>query len=697
MATLKTAALLASAMLLASCAGGDDKTNGAGAADPSNWTAHNGGDDESSYSRLGEITSKNIAQLGLTSYLDLPGEMALQATPLAVDGKLYFSGSLSAVYAVDAVSGKLIWRYDPQISEHMPMHQRFALPVNRGLAYDGGKVFIGALDGRLIALDAQTGRPVWTTETIPADVPRAISGAPRVCDGKVLIGSNGADWGQRGYVAAYDVTTGKLAWRFYTTPGDPSKGFEDDAQRRAAATWRGQWWITGTGGTVWNGLTCDAELHQLYIGTGNSGPYDPEVRSPGGGDNLYLASMVALDPRTGRYIWHYQVNPREAWDWKATADMITTTLEIDGKPRKVLMQAPTNGFFYVLDRTSGKLISAEKITKATWADRIDLKTGRPVERPGIRFENGPVTMWPSPFGAHNWQAMSYNPRTGLVYIPTMKLAARYERPAVARGSREHAGASGQIVISPVKIDADDGTAALLAWNPVTQKRAWEVRLPSLWNGGVMSTAGDLVFQGNGAGFFEAFDAETGKKLWSFNAGHGIVGAPITYRANGKQYVSVLVGWGGGVLFSQFTNQGWKFGAQPRRLLTFALDGKAILPRSAPPDFKVHALDDPAFRIDERRVARGAATYAANCALCHGVNLASPGNPGPDLREAQIPLSLDAMKSVLSAGAFSSSGMPRYDNLTEDQISDLQHYIRAGAREALGKRTANAAKASAKGL
>jgi quinohemoprotein ethanol dehydrogenase len=261
----------------------------------------------------------------------------------------------------------------------------------------------------------------------------------------------------------------------------------------------------------------------------------------------------------------------------------------------------------------------------------------------------------------------------------------------------HAGTNGQIIISPVKIDADDGTAALLAWNPVTQKRAWEVRLPSLWNGGAMSTGGDLVFQGNGAGFFEAFDAKTGEKVWSFNAGHGIVGAPITYRANGKQYVSILVGWGGGVLFSQFTNQGWKFGAQTRRLLTFALNGKAVLPRSAPADFRVHALDNPAFRVDEARVTRGAAIYAVNCALCHGVNLASPGNPGPDLREAQIPLSLDAMKSVLSAGALSSSGMPRYGNLTEGQIIDLQHYIRAAAREALGKRSANAPEASSRGL
>jgi len=656
----------------------------AGAPDPRDWPAHNGGDDESAYSALNEINRGNVGRLGLAWSLDLPDEMALEATPLAIAGKLYFTGSLSQVYAVDAATGTLLWQYNPEVWNHMPQHMRKGMAVNRGAAYADGRLFVGTLDGRLIALDAKTGKLLWSTETIAAEAKRTISGAPRVCAGKVVIGNSGADWGERGYVTAYDAVTGKQAWRFFTAPGDPAKGFEDEAQRMAASTWQGEWWKTGTGGTVWNGITCDPELNQLYIGTGNSGPYDPQVRSPGGGDNLFLASMVALDPTTGRYKWHYQVNPREAWDYKATADMQTATLTIDGKPRKVLMQAPTNGFFYVLDRTNGKLISAEKISKVTWASGIDLKTGRPIEAPGIRYENGPVTLWPSPSGAHNWQPMAFNPKTGLVYIPATKLAARFARVSSAATS-DWTGMKGGIDMVPALVDKDDGTATLLAWDPVAQKKRWEVKQPSFWNGGVMATAGDLIFQGNGAGYFEAFSADTGQKLWSFNAGHGIVGAPISYQVNGRQYISILVGWGGGVMWSKVTNQGWKFGAQPRRLLTFMLDGKAILPPGTPPDMQVRPVDDPALVLDEARIKSGSILFAANCAMCHGLELVSPGVPAPDLRESQLALSPEVIRQVVKDGALLNRGMPRFDELSEGDVEDIFQYIRAGAREALGTR------------
>jgi quinohemoprotein ethanol dehydrogenase len=670
-------------LLLAGCNRASGSAS-AGAPNPQDWPAHNGGDDESSYSALDVIDTGNIERLGLAWALDLPGEMALEATPLAIGGKLFFTGSMSDVYAVDGATGKLLWQHSPEVWNHMPQHMRKGMAVNRGAAYADGRVFAGTMDGRLIALDAGTGKLLWSVETIAAEAKRTISGAPRVCAGKVVIGNSGGDWGERGYVTAYDAATGKQAWRFYTAPGDPAKGFEDEAQRMAAATWRGDWWKTGTGGTVWNGITCDPELNQLYIGTGNSGPYDPEVRSPGGGDNLFLASIVALDPATGRYRWHYQLNPREAWDYKAVADMQTATLVIDGAPRKVLMQAPTNGFFYVLDRTNGKVISAEKITKVSWAKGIDLKTGRPIEMPGIRYEKGPVTMWPSPTGAHNWQAMSFNPKTGLVYIPAMKLAARYARVSGATAN-DFTGMKGAIDMTPALVDKDDGTATLLAWDPIAQKKRWEVRQPSFWNGGVMSTGGGVVFQGNGAGKFEAFDADDGAKLWSFDAGHGIVGAPISYQAQGKQYVSILVGWGGGVMWSNVTNQGWKYGAQPRRLLTFALDGKAKLPRGAPADMKVRPVDDPALVLDERRVASGAIRFGANCAMCHGLELVSPGVPAPDLRESQLALSLEDLRRVVKGGALVSRGMPRFDDLSDRDIEDIYHYIRAGAREALGTR------------
>ncbi len=332
------------------------------------WLRHNATDMGGNFSPLGQITPATAGKLGLAWSIDLPDEHALEATPLAVNGILYFSGSYARVYAVDGRTGKRLWTYDPETWKHNQIKLRWTLAANRGVAYDAGRIFVGTIDGRLIAIDAKSGQKIWSVETVDPD-----------SKGKVLIGNGGADFNARGYVTAYDQETGKQLWRFYTVPGAPEENKGDPAMERAAETWRGEYWKTGTGGTAWNGLTYDPELDQLYIGTGNSGPYDPEVRSPGGGDNLYLVSIVALNPDTGKYIWHYQQNPREAWDYKSTANMIATTLTIDGRPRKVLMQAPTNGFFYVLDRVTGKPISAEKITKVTWASRIDMATGRPVE------------------------------------------------------------------------------------------------------------------------------------------------------------------------------------------------------------------------------------------------------------------------------------------------------------------------------
>lgn len=539
----------------------------AGAA--ANWASHGGGADESGYSRLDAINSRNIDRLGLAWSMDLPGEVTLEATPLAVDGVLYFSGSYSGVYAVDGVSGKLLWKYDPEIWRVAPAKQGQGMPVHRGVAYDNGRVFIGTLDGRLVALDARTGTPRWTVDTLPANTFHSITGAPRTFNGKVIIGNGGADAAQRGFVTAYDQATGKQLWRFYTTPGKPEDNAGDAVMEMAAKTWGGEYWKAGGGGgTVWNGITFDAEMNRIYLGTGNGGPYNPRVRSPGGGDNLFLASIVALDADTGKYAWHYQVNPGESWDYKATANMITATVTIDGRARKVLMQAPTNGFFYVIDRETGKLISAQKTGKVTWAERIDLATGRPVEVPDIRYEKGETIIWPSMLGTHNWQDMSYNPLTGLVYIPYMQLGARYSTD-VKPGEFNFGG----IKLEPWKADAGDGTGAVLAWDPVTQRQRWKVPLETIWNGGTLTTAGKLVFHGTGDGWFTAYDAADGSRLWRFDAGLGIVGAPISYAANDRQYVSVLVGYGGTTAaLSSVLNAGWKYGAQPRRLLTFALDG-----------------------------------------------------------------------------------------------------------------------------
>lgn len=680
----KTIIASAAAALIIAAAGGiyvfgGEKVPPAGAANPTNWATHGGGADESSFSRLKQINKGNVKRLRLEWSLDLPGERSLEATPLAVDGVLYFTGSLSVVYAVDAVSGKLLWSYDPEIWRHGPQKLRLIMPVNRGAAYADGKIFSGTLDGRLIALDAKTGKLVWSATTVEANSKHTVTGAPRIVKDKVLIGNGGADFGARGYVTAYDIHTGKQAWRFYTVPGSPAENAGDPAMEKAAKTWSGEYWKTGTGGTAWNGITYDPELDQVYIGTGNSGPYDPSVRSPGDGDNLYLASIVALNPDTGKYIWHYQVNPREAWDYKATMNIISATLMIDGRERKVLMQSPTNGFFYVLDRVTGKLISAEKTGKVTWADRIDLKTGRPVERPNIRYEKGSVTMWPGPYGTHNWQSMSYSSNTGLVYIPYMQQGVKITKPMTP----------GAASLGGVKFEATaekgDGTGALLAWDPVAQKARWTAPHATLWNGGTLATAGDLVFQGTADGKFSAYDAKNGKVLWKFNAGLGIVSDPITFSVGGKQYVSILVGYGGATgLSSEIVNYGWKWNAQPRRLLTFALDGKAVLPPTAPPSFKVEALDDPKLVLDEAKVSTGRQVFM-NCAPCHGSNLRSAGVPGPDLRESAIALNRDAFWQVVHEGALISQGMPRFNDLSEAQVEALYMYIRGGAREALGTR------------
>ena len=619
-----------------------------------------------------------MGRLGLAWSLDLDGESGLEATPLAVDGLLYFTGSYAAVYAVDAVSGELRWKYDPETWKHAPDKLGWVLPVNRGAAYADGRVFVGALDGRLIALDAKTGEPLWTADAV-SGLRNVSTGAPRTFDGKVIIGNSGGDSGARGFVTAFDQVTGEQVWRFFTVPGTPEENAGDPAMERAAETWSGPYWKTGTGGTVWNGITFDPELGRIYIGVGNGGPYDPSLRSPGDGDNLYLASIVALDADTGEYVWHYQQNPREAWDYKATANMITATLRIDGEPRKVLMQTPTNGFFYVLDRETGRLISAEKIGKVTWAERIDLATGRPVEAPDIRYETGETVVFPGTLGGHNWQAMSFSPRTGLAYIPYIQLGTRFTK---GRPDVEGFTLFG-LTINYVIEDEEDGKGALVAWDPVAQEERWRVLQDTLWNGGTLATGGGLVFQGTGDGLFSAHDAATGERLWSFDAGLGIIAAPMSYAVRGRQYVSVLVGYGGTAAgISQHLDVGWKFGAQPRRLLTFALGGEQTLPPSPPADLSVRALDDPTLEIAASDVDAGRPLYTRWCSLCHGAGLNSPGSPGPDLRESPLALQRESLAALLRDGRLESRGMPRFEMFTDEQLGWIHAYIRAGAREAL---------------
>jgi quinohemoprotein ethanol dehydrogenase len=671
---------VAAALLLASCHKGPaqpDKGIGADA----NWTAPGGATDEASYSRLTQITADNASKLGLAWSLDLPDEVTLQATPLAVDGTLYFSGGYSQVYAVDGASGKLLWKFDPKTRERTP--DRFNYGANRGVAYEDGRIFVAEMGGRLDALDAKTGKLLWASDSIPPGYPYNNStGAPRTMNGKVIIGNGGADIGGRGFVTAFDSKTGKFLWRFFLTPGSPDENKGDPAMEAAAKTWSGEYWKTGTGGTAWNGMTFDPELNRIYIGAGNAGPYDSARRSPGNGDNLYTSSIVALDANTGKYIWHFQETRRDSWDYKATPNIVMATLKLDGKPTKVLLHAPTNGFFYVLDRQTGKFISAGKTTLINWAKGVDPKTGQAIENPGIRYEKAPMDIWPGTVGGHNWQAMSYDPRTGLVYIPIQQAGTRFSHDP--NDLTDDAFNVMGTIVKPLLKYPGDGKGKLVAWDPVAQKEVWSVQHDNLWNGGVLSTAGGVVFQGTAEGFFIAYDAKTGKELWRFNAGLGINAAPMSFSVGGKQYVSVLTGWGGTVsAIASISDVGWKYGRQTRRLLTFALDGKASLPPSAPPDKQVHALDDPKVVLDEADVAAGRALML-RCASCHGAGFQSAGAPGPDLRESATALDLTSFTQTVHQGR-PDRGMPAFPQLSDTEIRQIWSYIRARAREALGTR------------
>jgi len=650
--------------------------------DGSDWPAFGRSFSEQRYSPLRQIHAGNVARLGLAWSLDLPGVINVASQPLAVGGVIYFAVGYSVVHAVDAKTGKLLWRHDPEVAKVAGYKLREAWG-SRGLALYGDKVYVGTIDGRLIALSAATGEPVWSVLTVERDDARYITGAPRVFDGKVLIGHGGADNGPvRGYVTAYDAESGKQLWRFYVVPGNPADGFENAAMEMAARTWTGEWWRYGGGGTVWNAMTYDPELDLVYLGTGNGAPWNQKIRSPGGGDNLFLCSVVALDADTGEYRWHYQTTPGETWDYNSAMDMVLATLPIDGKPRKLLLHAPKNGFFYVIDRESGKLVSAEKLGKVTWAERIDAKTGRPVEAAGARYEDGQETLWPGPGGVHSWTPMAFHPGTGLVYVPTMELPGHYDDRGVDPATWRHRPNNlPSMGVAYLNDDAplDAGSSELVAWSPLAQRAVWKRPTPGVWNGGVIATAGNLVFQGHADGQFEAYAADTGEKLWSFAAGNAVVAPPLTFSVDGRQVVAVLAGMSGtaGLLGSLSAQFGWQARLQPRRLLVFALDADGELPTTPPPQ-RVAMPDDPGFVPDPVLVARGGRAYGGTCLGCHGLAAIS-GGTAPDLRASPITRQAPEFERVVRGGALEALGMPRFADLPADEVEAIRHYLLARAR------------------
>lgn len=657
-------------------------------SEPGNWMTHGGSYLEQRFADLTQISADNVKQLGLAWYADMPTNRGQEATPIEVDGTLYTSTSWSNVLAYDAVTGKLKWHFDPRVDKGRGQKACCDV-VNRGVAVWNGTVFVGALDGRLIALDAATGKVKWQTQTfIDTAKPYTITGAPRVVKGLVLIGNGGAELGVRGYVTAYDAATGKKKWRFFTIPGDPAKGPDGEVSdkvlaAKAGATWNGDYWKGGGGGTVWDAIVYDPELDQLYIGVGNGSPWNHMIRSQGKGDNLFLSSVVALKPETGEYLWHYQGTPGETWDFTQTQPIILSTLLIDGKPRKVLMQAPKNGFFYVIDRANGQLISAKGFATQTWAKGVDMTTGRPIEVEDARFRKNGFLVMPSALGAHNWHPMSFSPRTGLVYLPAQEVPLFYK---AEDGFKRREGAWNlgiDLLANPVPDDPGQFKAVkamlkgkLIAWDPVAQKPQWEVTYDGPWNGGTLATAGNLVFQGNGGGSFQAFNASTGDKLWSFSAQDGVIAGPISYSVKGVQYVAVMAGYGGAYPLSTAYDD--VRDRKNGRLLVFKLGGKAHLPKAEP--LVLAPANPPADMFTPAQVAEGAGIYEATCGICHGAGAHSSGVL-PDLRRSGALADAEAWKAIVHDGALKANGMISFAKwYSPAQLESVRAYVGEQARK-----------------
>ena len=669
------------------------EVNDAKLSDMSNtqdWLGYGRTHFEQRFSPLTDIHVGNVAKLGVDWYVDLPDTAGLAATPLVADGIMYFITSRNIVHAVDATDGSPRWTYDPEVAKHSGQRMRASfLHGNRGVALWHDQVIFATVDGRLIALSSENGELQWSTQTTDPEQALYISGAPKVFKDKVLIGNGGTENGPgRGYVTAYHAATGKQAWRFFIVPGNPALGFENEAMQMAAKTWTGEWWKYGGGGNAWHGFTYDPEFDAVYIGTGNGAPWNQKIRSPGGGDNLFLCSIVALDPDTGAYKWHYQTTPGETWDYNSNMDIVLADLTIAGQPKKVILHAPKNGFFYVIDRATGQLISAEPFAEVNWASKIDLKTGRPVEVPGSRYEDHSFQITPGPLGGHNWPPMSFNPNLGLVFIPTIHQRFRFDDSLTDLDNWQSpdwqapSPTEGMGVAFTNESDTDNVSGSLQAWDPVAQKQVWSVPLPIDWNPGTLATAGNLVFQGRADGDLVAYDARTGEILWKEHLGLGIAAPPITYRIDATQYVALLVGWGS--IYAAMGEQqaydlGWAYGLQMRRLVAFSLKGDQALPaqpKPAPPKI----AEAPFIEVNDVIALKGQDVYG-QCSICHG-NTAISGGLAPDLRASPIVLSADAFAEVVRNGALRSRGMPSYANLSDEHLEMLRHFIRQQAELSL---------------
>jgi quinohemoprotein ethanol dehydrogenase len=662
------------------------------AAEGGEWLTYGRDYNEQRFSPLEQIDEATVGTLGLAWFADLDTARGQEATPLVHDGVLYVSSAWSKVYAHDAATGALKWSYDPEVPRET-LVRTCCDAVNRGVALYGDKVYVGTLDGRLVALNQSDGKVAWSKTVVPDQQNYTITGAPRAAKGLIFIGSGGSEYKARGYIAAFDWASGREVWRFHTVPGDPSKGFDREgpnakAMETASKTWAGEWWKLGGGGTVWDSIVYDPATNLVLFGTGNAEPWNPDANDRGAGAALYTASIVAVDADTGAYRWHFQETPEERWDYDSNAPIILADIEWNGAQRHVALHAPKNGYFFVLDAKTGAFLGAKPFAEINWSTGIDPKTGKAQIAPEARYEQtGQVFIgMPGAIGAHSWQPMSFSPETGLVYIPTNRAAQAY----LADKEWKETDIGFQVGLDTGKtaMPADNAirksfasqvTGSLLAWDPVKQAPAWTVQYPGPWNGGTLATAGNLVFQGTAAGDFVAYNARTGGKLWSFPAQTGIVAAPMTYTVGGDQYVAVLAGWGGVWDLVAGTLAG-KSGPVRNisRLLVFKLGANGKLP--PPPPLKDMVLDPPLFTGTPQQAERGGGLYARYCSVCHG-DAAIAGGLVPDLRHSSAIGYPDTMKAVVLEGALKHNGMVSFASaLKPEDAEAIRHYLIKRANE-----------------
>ncbi len=668
--------------------------------DGSNWAMTGFNYNEQRHSPLTQINADNVKDLGIAWFADLPDARGQEATPVVVDGKMFISTAWSKVFAYDAKTGKPLWSFDPEVDKARGVKACCDV-VNRGVAFWKGQLFVGTIDGRLIALDAATGKQLWSAQTLDLQSNGTITGVPRVVKDLVIIGNGGAEFGARGFITAYHADSGKQAWRFYTVPnpkGEADGAASDNILKTASKTWstepkKGDWRESGGGGTVWDAIVYDAELDQLYIGVGNGNPWNHGIRSNGEGDNLFLSSIVALKPDTGKYVWHYQETPAETWDYTATQPIILANENRGGRQVKVIYHAPKNGFFFTIDRTNGKMLAANPyIDGITWATGYDMASGRPIENPEARYEKtGKLYLAnPSALGGHNWHPMSYNPATGLVYIPALQIGGAY-MPPVAPNEMERKALGFNVGSAMVTADLPDDvnfvkavkaatTGKLVAFDPRTGKAKWTIDHPASWNGGTMTTAGNLVFQGTAMGQFRAYAADTGKQLYNLDVQSGVLSGASTYTVDGEQYVALLTSKGGAFpLVSGYAGSASSAVPNIPRLIVLKLGGKGALP--ALPATPPYVWEPPAQVGTSADIAAGLSNFQRYCLVCHG-----PGAVGngvlPDLRKSGTIADAETWKSVVINGILKGNGMVSFASvLSRQEAEQMRAYVIARAHYA----------------